>query len=148
LEDSLRENKNIPHRYITKQGYRWVSCPKHHFVYSNGHVPEHRLVWEKYHKACLLPWVDIHHINGIKIDNEIENLQAIYHGKHAVYHNKVDMSGRKCVECGSTKTTHKQYRYIWYKTKNIKEFLCFICWRRNLRKKRRLERYQLMWSLP
>ena len=46
----------------------------------------HRIIYEQYYKCCLLSWVDLHHINGNKKDNRIENLQPIPHDKHARYH--------------------------------------------------------------
>ena len=65
---------------------RWV--PKHHFATKEGYVVEHRLVWEKANNAILLPWADVHHMNGIVNDNRIENLEAMTHGQHMRYHRR------------------------------------------------------------
>jgi len=38
-------------------------------------VAQHRIVWEQHHSCALHPFENIHHINGIRHDNRIENLE-------------------------------------------------------------------------
>lgn len=65
--------------------YIAVTLQPEDFFYSMtsfGHVPEHRLIMAKHLNRCLLGWEVVHHKNGIKNDNRIENLQLLSSRTH------------------------------------------------------------------
>lgn len=73
-------------KWLDNHGYIISYKPQHHFARKGG-VREHRLIWEEHYNAILLPWANVHHINGNKQDNRIENLNAMTNWKHTTIHN-------------------------------------------------------------
>lgn len=71
------------------QGGRWIDS-KGYVHLSIGHHrsrPEHIMIMERQINRSLLPNESVHHVNGIKDDNRVENLQLVTKSEHANIHN-------------------------------------------------------------
>jgi hypothetical protein len=84
-------------RYQTKAGYIKVYITPDSFFYpmveKNKNKPcfmlfEHRLVMAEHMGRCLASWEVVHHKNGIKNDNRLENLEISTSGSHVIEHSK------------------------------------------------------------
>ena len=83
------------YRRKTPKGYIMRYMPEHPCASASGLVAEHRLVMEKQLGFQLPKEFDVHHINGIKDDNRIENLAIVTHGAHSAIHNRLDNKQKK-----------------------------------------------------
>ncbi len=75
-------------KLINNNGYVLIRNSDHPMVNRHGYVQEHRLVMEKKLGRYLTKKEVAHHINGIKNDNRIENLQLMDSTTHKSYHAK------------------------------------------------------------
>lgn len=90
MKSKMRGNKNWNWKggkFIDGFGYVHIRRLNYPFAI-NGCVREHRLVIEEARKITLNPWMIVHHINGIKNDNRLENLRVMSKGEHTTLHNK------------------------------------------------------------
>lgn len=71
----------------TSKGYRQTLLPEHPRADSSGYVMEHILVWERETGLLVPPGFCIHHLNGDKSDNRIENLCLMPHAAHTKHHS-------------------------------------------------------------
>lgn len=69
-----------------KGGYEYIKVPHHPLCDNRGYVMEHRLVMEKKIGRYLYPNERVHHLNGDRFDNSIENLVIITQRQHVRNH--------------------------------------------------------------
>lgn len=78
-----------------KKGYIYEYCPEHPFKRQGNYVFQHRLVMERFLGRYLLSTESVHHRDGNKQNNRIENLQLISPREHASLHAKKAMKSKR-----------------------------------------------------
>lgn len=101
--------KPKPHqgKPLIVHGYRVIYKPDHKYatkwVCGPGYVFEHRYVMECFLGRALRPEEQVHHKDGNKLNNSLENLEVLSREEHArIHHPK------------SQKTKVKKLRHHWY----------------------------------
>ena len=72
---------------VTSKGYRIILVSDHNRADKKGYVLEHIYVWEKETKMIIPSGFCLHHLNGDKKDNRIENLALMTIGAHTKHHH-------------------------------------------------------------
>ena len=100
--DPLKTITNIGQPTLTKNGYLVRRINRKTALV-------HRLIMEEYIGRKLFPSEVVHHINGIRTDNRIENMEITTNAQHSSFHHPKGMNAiggkprnRRCsiAECG------------------------------------------------
>jgi len=84
-------------RHINNAGYMILYLEPDNFFYPMAkgkrgkptrYVLEHRLVMAKSLGRCLMPFEKVHHKNGDKLDNRLENLELTMQSAHMLAHHR------------------------------------------------------------
>ncbi len=89
-------------KIIKKGNYNYIKIPEHPNATSNGYVLEHRVVMEKHLNRLLNSNEVVHHKNGKRKQNDVENLEIMdkpNHTKIHQAHRTSKMVKLKCPNC-------------------------------------------------
>lgn len=78
-------------RFTHKTGYVMMYCPDHPQSDVKGYLPEHRLIMEREMGRPLTRGEHVHHINGVKDDNRVENLVVLTKQEHHRLHGATEL---------------------------------------------------------
>jgi len=71
-------NKNWKGGFLINDGYKYIWRPKHPNSTQHGYVCEHRLIMEKKIGRVLTKNEVVHHKDGNRLNNSIENLKMLW----------------------------------------------------------------------
>lgn len=71
----------------SSKGYKLLYMPDHPRADKGGYVFKHIVVWEHFNKCSVPEGFYVHHVNGKKTDNRIENLSILSASGHTRIHN-------------------------------------------------------------
>ena len=115
-----RSKAHFEHKPFEKCGYVRIYMPQHPRADRFGRIFEHIVVWERANGMLVPDGYVVHHKNGIKNDNRIENLELLEKGAHSAYHNSKRLFSnatkhkisQKSKERLAVKSNHPKYKEI------------------------------------
>ena len=94
-----------------------ISRTGYHRIRRGGrYVMAHRWIWEQHHGRPIPDGHDIHHANGDRLDNRIENLQCVSKVAHKRIHSGCELRSdgwwKPCSVCGEFKPVTAAHWYF------------------------------------
>ncbi len=129
FKDSLEGRKNgFKENY---NGYILIYEPNHANAQSNGWIREHRWIMSEYLKRPLKEWEIVHHKNGNKKDNRLENLELMINSEHdRLTRNPNPVIEKICYLCGNDQPYVNKRGFECWKYDIDNKVLCEWCYAR------------------
>lgn len=128
------------------RNYRYLLMPDYPRAESNGYVAEHIYVYQEYHKTCILPWAEVHHIEPVRegyCNNMPWNLMCVMKSFHRTLDRTKNLDNHICIICGSGTRKKPNGRPMWYYDKD-RNPLCDGCYKKSKHVKK--ERKKKDWT--
>lgn len=95
---------NFNDGYVNNRGRFLVWSPDHPRAYNEGYILRAIVAYEAYHDVIIPSDMDVHHVDGNRLNDSKENLTLLSHVEHAIHSNskkKLDAQiTRVCEHCG------------------------------------------------
>ncbi len=109
-------SNNYKNGRYKSNGYIRKLSKKHPQADSDGYIEEHRLVMEKKLGRYLKTNEEVHHKNGVRDDNKIENLKVLSSSEHIRLHK---LGNKNWLGKHHTEETKERMRKSWMKRKTV-----------------------------
>lgn len=124
---------------------KWRLDDKGYLVAGKKCIKQHRIVWESQHGPIPKGWC-VHHKNGIKHDNRIENLECMPHGAHTIHHydiKRAEGTPANCLHCGKGFSSFQGKKYC---SKNCRGSAARDRWKKTPQGQDYMREYQKVWQ--
>jgi hypothetical protein len=112
-------------------GYIMIYEPNHPNSKKNGWIKEHRWIMSQHIDRALREWEHVHHKNGNKKDNRLENLELMTNSEHdRLTRNPNPVAEKICYLCGTEETYINKKGFECWKYDIDNKVLCEWCYAR------------------